>query len=91
MLAPGKSADGKLIRRLVNGDGGLRMPLTGAPATEEIALLRAWIAQGANVNAANRRKSTPRFFGNLRSSEASAVAGNGRGRKVVGEGGTIPL
>ena len=44
MLAPGKSAEGKLIRRLVNGDGGLRMPPTGAPATEEIALLRAWIA-----------------------------------------------
>ena len=38
------------------------------------------------MNAANRRKSPPRFFGNPRSSEAAAVAGNGRGRKVVDEG-----
>ena len=48
VIIPGKSAESKLIRRLVNGDGGLQMPPTGALATEEIALLRAWIDQGAD-------------------------------------------
>ncbi len=48
VIIPGKSVESKLIRRLVNGDGGLQMPPTGALATEEIALLRAWIDQGAD-------------------------------------------
>lgn len=41
------SADSKLIRRLVDGDGGLQMPPTGALSNDEIGLLRAWIDQGA--------------------------------------------
>jgi len=43
----GNSAESKLIKRLVNGDGGLQMPPTGALADEEIGILRAWIDQGA--------------------------------------------
>ena len=43
----GDSADSKLIRRVVDGDGGIQMPPTGPLTDEEIGLLRAWIDQGA--------------------------------------------
>src|SRR6266478_448232 len=48
VINPGNSAESKLIRRLVNGDGGLQMPPTGALSDEEIGMLRAWIDQGAD-------------------------------------------
>src|SRR5262245_47249678 len=47
VILPGKSAESKLILRLVGGDGGLQMPPTGALSSEEIGILRAWIDQGA--------------------------------------------
>jgi ankyrin repeat protein len=47
VIVPGKSGDSKLIRRLVDGDGGMQMPPTGALLPEEIGMLRAWIDQGA--------------------------------------------
>ena len=43
----GDSAASKLIRRVVDGDGGLQMPPTGPLSEDEIGLLRAWIDQGA--------------------------------------------
>ena len=43
----GDSGASKLIRRLVDGDGGLQMPPTGELSEDEIGLLRAWIDQGA--------------------------------------------
>jgi len=46
VIIPGHSADSKLIKRVVDGDGGMQMPPTGALAPEEIAILRAWIDQG---------------------------------------------
>ncbi len=48
VITPGNSSTSKLIRRLVNGDGGLQMPPTGALTDDEIGLLRAWIDQGAD-------------------------------------------
>ena len=48
VIMPGDSAGSKLIRRLVNGDGGLQMPPTGPLSDEEIGVLRAWIDQGAD-------------------------------------------
>src|SRR5688500_14390320 len=47
VIVPGKSHESKLIRRLVDGDGGMQMPPTGALLPDEIAVLRAWIDQGA--------------------------------------------
>lgn len=47
VIVPGKSAESKLIRRLVDGDGGMQMPPAGALLPEEINVLRAWIDQGA--------------------------------------------
>src|SRR6476469_1220656 len=46
VIVPGNSAESKLIRRVVNGDGGIQMPTTGPLSTEEIGILRAWIDQG---------------------------------------------
>src|SRR5689334_19529672 len=43
----GDSSASKLIRRVVDGDGGLQMPPTGPLSDDEIGLLRAWIDQGA--------------------------------------------
>ena len=48
VILPGKSADSKLIRRLVDGDGGMQMPPTGPLSPEEVGMLRAWIDQGAD-------------------------------------------
>src|SRR5258708_6823269 len=47
VILPGRSSESKLILRLVDGDGGLQMPPTGALSSEEIGILRAWIDQGA--------------------------------------------
>jgi mono/diheme cytochrome c family protein len=48
VIMPGKSADSKLIHRLVSGDGGMQMPPSGSLLPEEIGILRAWIDQGAD-------------------------------------------
>ncbi len=47
VIVPGKSHESKLIRRLVDGDGGMQMPPAGALLPDEISVLRAWIDQGA--------------------------------------------
>src|SRR6266511_2256851 len=47
VIVPGKSAESKLIKRVVDGDGGLQMPPTGPLTDDEIGILRAWIDQGA--------------------------------------------
>lgn len=60
VIIPGKSAESKLIRRLVNGDGGLQMPPTGALPTEEIAILRAWIDQGADFRIQVQEEAPPK-------------------------------
>jgi len=48
VIIAGKSAESKLIKRLVNGDGGMQMPPSGALTREEIGILRAWIDQGVD-------------------------------------------
>ena len=48
VIVPGKSAESKLIRKLVDGDGGEKMPPDGELSPEDIATLRAWIDQGAD-------------------------------------------
>ena len=60
VILPGKSADSKLIRRLVDGDGGLQMPPTGALASDEIGVLRAWIDQGAEFRTDVVAEAPPR-------------------------------
>jgi len=48
VIVPGKSAESKLILKLVDGDGGEKMPVDGELSSGEIATLRAWIDQGAD-------------------------------------------
>jgi ankyrin repeat protein len=59
VIIPGKSADSKLIRRVVNGDGGLQMPPTGPLSAAEIDLLRAWIDQGADFRMEIKEEAPP--------------------------------
>ena len=51
VIIPGKSAESKLIKRLVDGDGGMQMPPTGPLSPDQIDILRAWIDQGAEFRA----------------------------------------
>ena len=60
VITPGNSADSKLIKRVVNGDGGLQMPPTGPLSDEDITLLRAWIDQGADFRTEIRAEAPPR-------------------------------
>jgi ankyrin repeat protein len=46
VIVQGKSAESKLILRLIGGDLGLQMPPSGALDPEQIGILRAWIDQG---------------------------------------------
>ena len=47
-IVPGDPAKSEMLRRITAADAAVRMPLGGAPLnSREIALLRAWIEQGA--------------------------------------------
>ena len=60
VIVPGKSHESKLIKRLVDGDGGMQMPPTGPLDAEEIGILRAWIDQGADFRTeVAERPATP--------------------------------
>ena len=49
VIIPGKSGESKLIHRIAGSEAGLQMPPTGALEEGEIAVLRAWIDQGADM------------------------------------------
>lgn len=59
VIIPGKSAESKLIKRLINGDGGMQMPPTGALSNEEIGILRAWIDQGVDWRIEVKEEAPP--------------------------------
>src|SRR5689334_23283956 len=60
VIVPGKSAESKLIRRLVSGDGGMQMPPTGALPAEDIGILRAWIDQGGEYEVDIKEAQPPK-------------------------------
>jgi ankyrin repeat protein/mono/diheme cytochrome c family protein len=60
VIIPGNSAGSKLIKRVVNGDGGMQMPPTGALSSEEIGILRAWIDQGADWRLEVKEEAPPK-------------------------------
>src|SRR4051794_27927889 len=47
VIVVGKSSESKLIKRVINGDGGMQMPPTGPLTAAEINTLKSWIDQGA--------------------------------------------
>ncbi len=69
----GKSAESKLIRRLVDGDGGMQMPPTGPLSDEEIGLLRAWIDQGVDFLTEISEEAPPKPVGPKVAALISAV------------------
>lgn len=81
VMVAGNSAASKLIRRVVNGDGGMLMPPSGALSKEEVGILRAWIDQGVDFrieikNDAPPKPVDPRLAGLIaavRAGEAPAV------------------
>ena len=60
VIVPYKSAASKLIRRVVNGDGGMQMPPTGELPKEEIDLLRRWIDEGADFRMEVKDEAPPK-------------------------------
>lgn len=60
-VVPGRAAGSLLIRRVIHPDATGRMPPVGKPLTEaQVALLRAWIDQGAPAPAGERPEEDPR-------------------------------
>jgi ankyrin repeat protein len=49
VIVPGKAAESKLIQRLTGSAVGIQMPPTGPLDPQQIATLRAWIDQGAEM------------------------------------------
>jgi ankyrin repeat protein len=82
VIVPGRSAESKLIQRLIGSDAGLQMPPAGELPAEEIAVLRKWIDAGADMPgraaeaAAAERPTEPRvqiFFDAIAAHDLAAV------------------
>ncbi len=67
VIVPGHADESKLIQRVSGSSAGLQMPPTGPLEEHEIAVLRAWIDQGADMpgraieTAIARRETPPRL------------------------------
>jgi ankyrin repeat protein len=64
IIVPGHADESKLIQRISGSSAGLQMPPTGALEEHEIAILRTWIDQGAEMpgralEAAVAKRETP--------------------------------
>jgi ankyrin repeat protein len=60
VIIVGKSVESKLIKRVINGDGGMRMPPTGSLSADEINTLKAWIDQGAEFRTELKPEAPPK-------------------------------
>jgi hypothetical protein len=61
VVVPGKPAESELVARVSSTDDDERMPPEGHPLKpEQVALLKAWIEQGAKVPADDRPEPDPR-------------------------------
>jgi ankyrin repeat protein len=60
VIVPGKSAESRLILKVVDGDGGDVMPPEGELSLAEIGMLRAWIDQGADFRNEIGTEAPPR-------------------------------
>ncbi|MBX9582606.1 MAG: DUF1549 domain-containing protein, partial [Gemmataceae bacterium] len=67
-VVPGKPDEGELLARVASADDDTRMPPEGHPLTkEQIAVLRAWVEQGAKVPADDAPEPDPRDHWSFRS------------------------
>ncbi|MBI3210203.1 MAG: ankyrin repeat domain-containing protein [Candidatus Solibacter usitatus] len=102
VIVAGKSADSKLIKKLVTGDGGLVMPPTGKLESSDIAILRAWIDQGAEFGAVEVVEKTTvkgvdpklkQLIAAIRAQDAKSIAKLSQASLLNGQdaGGSTPL
>jgi len=101
-VVPGISASSRLYLR-ITGQAGLQMPPTGALTQEQIAVIKAWIDQGAEWpdELANEAPSVPqdqqaaRMMDALRRGDRTAfeklLRENPKSAKGLGSGGSTPL
>src|SRR5262245_65874041 len=47
VIGPGNSAGSRLYQRLIGSDFGAQMPPTGELPADKVAIIKAWIDQGA--------------------------------------------
>src|SRR5262249_28198143 len=87
VIVPGNSAESKLIRRVVSGDGGLQMPPTGPLTNEEIGILRAWIDQGADFRIEVQEEAPPQPVDPKLANLLTAIRSRGDAilEKLIGE------
>ena len=103
MIGPGNSEGSRLYQRLIGNAYGTQMPPTGALEPEQIAIIKAWIDQGAewpDELSGDVMPTTPdpratRLMdalraGNLRAFRAAAAADAGA-VNLKGAGGSTPL
>ncbi len=103
VIIAGDSAHSKLIKRVVDGDGGMRMPPTGPLSNDEIDLLKAWIDQGADFRMEVKAEAPPHpvdprlqaLISNLRGGNLAecrkAVAADGNLVNARDAAGSTPL
>jgi len=103
VIGPGNSEGSRMYHRLIGSVYGPQMPPTGALAPEQIAIVKAWIDQGAEWPDALSGEVTPsapearavRLMdalrgGNVRAFRAAAAADAGAVH-LKGHGGSTPL
>jgi ankyrin repeat protein len=103
VIGPGNSDGSRLYRRLIGSEFGAQMPPTGALTPDKVAIIKAWIDQGAEwPNAfANDQPPVPpdpvaaRLIAALkrgdRASFAALLKAKPGASQKKGEGGTTPL
>ena len=103
VIGPGNSDGSRLYRRLIGSEFGAQMPPTGALTPDRVAIIKAWIDQGAEWpdGLANDQPPVPpdqiavRLIAALkrgdRASFAATLKANPGASQRKGEGGTTPL
>src|SRR5262245_35994626 len=103
VIGPGNSDGSRLYQRLIGSEFGAQMPPTGALPADKVAIIRAWIDQGADWPDAlsGDQPRTPadpealRLIAAIekgdRASLASTLKGNPETSRKKGEGGITPL
>jgi len=103
VIGPGNSDGSRLYRRLIGSEFGAQMPPTGALAPDKVAIIKAWIDEGAEWPDALANDQPPvpadpaaaRLIAALkrgdRASFAAVLKANPGASQKKGEGGTTPL
>ena len=78
VIVPGKPADSELLNRVSANEDEGRMPPEGHPLKpEQLAVLKAWVEQGAKVPADDKPEPDPRDHWSFRPVTRPAVPGTG--------------